>query len=200
MKDFSIININEAQTGKKLSKDFALKGDDWRTAVARHYLKALDARVEELGLNYEQCREAARLFKKGEFEKSLKKIWGSKVKVDERNENNGYTHIITYTISNYAMFTEIIDYTGLQYYRHEISAEYINIENPSYVLKKPLCIYIKKQQGDFAAQINAANKEGFASVPCAWIYDFLFVCFDGRDLSSSLSKYHLRLENKLGQS
>lgn len=198
MKDFSIININEAQTGKKLSKDFSLKGDDWHTEVARHYLKALDARVEELGLNYEQCRDAARLFKKGEFEKALKKIWGSKVKIDERNENNGYTHIITYTISNYAVFTEIIDYTSLQCYKHEISAEYIGVENPSYVLEKPLYIYIKRQQGDFTSQINTANKEGFMSVPCAWIYDFLFVGFDGRDLSSSLSKYHLKLENRLG--
>ena len=198
MKDFSTTNINEAQAEKKLSKDFALKGDDWHTEVARHYLKELDARVEALGLTYEQCREAARLFKKGEFEKSLKKIWGNKVKVDERNENNGYTHIITYTISNYATFTEIIDYTGLQHYRHEITAEYINVENPSYVLEKPLYISVKKQQSDFASQINVANKEGFVTVPCAWIYDFLFVGFDGRDLSSSLSKYHLKLETKLG--
>ena len=58
----SIHNIFEA-TDKKLSKDFEIIGSGYKADTAKAYLKALNLRQEELGLNYDDCRAAAKAFK-----------------------------------------------------------------------------------------------------------------------------------------
>lgn len=67
-------SIYEAKISTQLSKDFDVVGNDIAAVASRKFLKQLDEQVKQLRLDYEQCREAARLFKKGNFEGALKKI------------------------------------------------------------------------------------------------------------------------------
>ena len=72
----TIYSLIQESREEKLSNDFELvKKNPLNTTIARKYLKELDSRVATLGLTYEQCREAAKLFKLGSFEAALKKIW-----------------------------------------------------------------------------------------------------------------------------
>ena len=189
--------ITEAKSDKKLSKDFTLIGSDSKTDIARQYLKQLDDRMQELKLSYDQCREAAKLFKHCEFEHALKKIWGNKVKYDERNEENGYRTIRTYDVPGWAIYTETIETGVLGTYSHNIRIDFESVENPEYSLSNPISIYIKSKGTDFLAQREMANCDAFKNLSTAHIYNCLFVGFAGRDLSSALSRFHLKLSNKL---
>lgn len=192
----SIHNIFEA-TDKKLSKDFEIIGSGYKADTAKAYLKALNLRQEELGLNYDDCRTAAKAFKQGDFEKSLKIIWGNKVRIEEANLNDSLTTKRIYSIDGYAEFTETIEHSPLGGYIHSIKGEYFDNLTPSYGLGQVLYVAIKKMNSNNISYIEKINKEAFLSKPTAHIYNILFVGFEGRELTSSLSKVYLKLKNKL---
>ena len=192
----SIHNIFEA-TDKKLSKDFEIIGSGYKADTAKAYLKALNLRQEELGLNYDDCRAAAKAFKQGDFEKALKIIWGNKVRIEEVNLNDSLITKRIYSIDGYAEFTETIEHSPLGGYIHSIKGEYFDNLAPSYGLGQVLYVAIKKMNSNNISYIEKINKEAFLSKPVAHIYNILFVGFEGRELTSSLSKVYLKLKNKL---
>ena len=65
-------NINEMinEASEKLSRDFEV-GVNVLSNQTKAWLKALDAAVERYGLNCNDCREAAKKFKTGDFEGAL---------------------------------------------------------------------------------------------------------------------------------
>lgn len=206
MKNFSTDIIDEAKnTPKVLSKDFEVCGNGWHKDEARKWLKTLDARAEELGLDYNQCRDAAKLWRSGEFEKSLKKIWGQKVRVTDRNEDNGYTTIREYTVKGWAVYTEIIKRSALSGdYLHSITVHYDNLEFPQFPLTNPFYVYIKKKTtglnsspDSFIGQQKAADSKEWEK-RVAHIYNCLFVGDDVRDCAVTLSGYNIKHINKLG--
>lgn len=192
----SINNIFEA-TDKKLSKDFEIVGSGYKADVAKAYLKALAARQDELGLNYDVCREAAKVFKHGDFEKALKLIWGDKLRVEENNMSGSMVTKRSYYVEGYAEFTETIAYTDLGGYMHTITGEYMDNLTPSYSLGQVLSVIVKKSHGDPTVYAEKLNKESFMAKPTAHIYNILFVGFEGRELTTSLSKLYLKLKTKL---
>lgn len=182
---------------KKLSKDFELIGNpstDWKTKQAKNFLNILDERVASLGLTYDQCRSAAIKFKKGDFEGALKTIWKNKLRIESKNSENGYTSTYTYIIPGYGEFIEDISRSGLGQYSHTITGNYESIPTPSYGLSKVVELWLKKSDED---NIERSNMDLFRSKNTAAIYNILFVGFDTKDLSSVLSKFHIRLKNKL---
>ena len=188
-------SIYEAKTSTKLSKDFDVVGNDVATVTARKFLKQLDERVDQLGLDYEQCREAARLFKKGNFEGALKKIWGkSKVKVSTNHTNDGNIETYIYEVKDYATFTEKIIRKGISTWTHTITAVYVDNPTPSYPLGTVINAELKSSN---EREQELASLNAFAYRSTAAIYNILFVNMDGYDMSSILSKYHLKLRNKL---
>ena len=180
-----------------LSKDFEITAKDIKATAARKFLKELDARVSELGLDYEQCREAARMFKKGNFEGALKKIWGGrKVKTSQNHSNNGSVETYTYEVDGYATFTEKFIRNGLSY-SHTITAVYKDNPCPSKSLGTIIEVVLKPNSYDFEAAQERANREAFMNRSTAVIYNILFVNFDGYDMTSLLSRFCIKLRNKL---
>ena len=189
-----MISIYEAKIDK-LSKDFEVVGADIYSDQSRKFLKELDSRVNELGLTYDQCREAARLFKKCDFKGALIKIWGkSKVKISQLHSGDGTVEKYIYTVTGYGEFTEIITRKGMTQYTHGITATYVDNPTPSYPLGTVIGTSISK--GTERDQ-EMATKAAFAGRSTAAIYNILFVNMDGYDMSKVLSKHHLRLKNKL---
>lgn len=188
-------SIYEAKTPTQLSKDFDVVGNDISSVAARKFLKQLDARVKELGLNYEQCREAVRLFKKGDFEGALKKIWGkSKVKTSSNHSNDGLIETYIYDVNGYGTFTEKFVRKGLSMWSHTITAVYKDNPSPSYPLGTIISTDLKSNN---EREQELASLNAFARRSTAAIYNILFVNMDGYDMTSVLSKYHLKLRNKL---
>lgn len=180
---------------EKLSKDFEIVGNDLKSTIARKFLKRLDDCVAELNLSYDQCREAARLFKKGNFEASLKKIWGkSKVKTITNHSNDGLIETYIYEVIGYGTFTESFVRRGSSMLTHTITAVYIDNPTPSYPLGTVIRVELKS---DNEKQQELASLNAFAHRSTAAIYNILFVNMDGYDMTSVLSKYHLKLRNKL---
>lgn len=189
-----MISIYEANL-TKLSKDFEVVGNDIYSEQSRKFLKALNDRVNELGLDYEQCREAARLFKKCNFKGALEKIWGkTRVKTTQLHSEGGATEVYIYTVNGYGEFKEIISRKGLTQYTHGITAKYDDNPSPSYPLATVIGTSISK--GTEKDQ-EMATKEAFAGRSTAAIYNILFVNMDGYDMSKVLSKHHLKLKNRL---
>lgn len=189
-----MISIYEAKLSK-LSNDFEVVGNDIYSDQSRKYLKELNQRFADLKLDYEQCREAARLFKKGDFKGALMKIWGkSNVKVDQINSEGGSIETYIYTVKGYGEFKEAITRKGMTQYSHRITATYVDNPTPSFPLATIIdASSIKGSEKDQ----EIATKTAFASRSTAAIYNILFVCMDGYDMSKVLSKYHLKLKNKL---
>lgn len=188
-------SIYEAKTQTKLSKDFEVVSKDLKSVASRKFLKQLDERVEQLGLDYEQCREAARLFKKGNFEGALKKIWGkSKVKTSTNHSNDGLTETYIYEINGYGTFTERVVRKGISMWSHTITAVYVDNPTPSYPLGTIISAELKSNN---EREQELASLNAFAHRSTAAIYNILFVNMDGYDMTASLSKYHLKLRNKL---
>ena len=52
------INEVKQNTVENLSKDFEVRGNDWHQGVAKDFLKALDNRQRELGINKNKARVA----------------------------------------------------------------------------------------------------------------------------------------------
>lgn len=190
-------SIYEAKE-QKLSKDFEIIGNDIHSTAARKFLKQLDERVAELKLSYEQCREAARLFKKGDFEGALKKIWGkSKIKTSKLHSQDGNIETYIYDVGGYGTFTEKFIRKGMTMWSHTITAVYKDNPSPSYSLATVIGVELKSNTRDFDRMQELSTKESFLNRSTAAIYNILFVCMDGYDMTTVLSKYHLKLRNKL---
>jgi hypothetical protein len=185
------------ESDQLLSKDFELtKKNALNTSIAKKFLKRLNERVLELGLTYDQCREAAKLFKTGNFEAALRKIWKGKVKVTSNHINDGAIETYTYDINGYGSFTEKIARNS-KVYQHIITAKYIDNPYPSKALGTVIEVYEKANNLDFEALQEKANKEAFLHRSTAAIYNILFVNMDGHDMSAVLSKHNIKLKNKL---
>lgn len=179
----------------KLSKDFEIIGNDIYSMQSRSFLKKLDKKVEELGLTYDQCREAAKLFKKGDFKGALIKIWGkSKVKIEHLHNEGGTVEKYIYTVLGYGEFTESIT-RGREYW-HNIRAKYDANQTPSYALATIIDLALPRAKVNEKYQ-ELALKEAFMARSTAAIYNILFVNMDGYEMTKVLSKYHLKLRNKL---
>lgn len=190
-----MISIYEAKQNTILSKDFEVVGSDIYSVQSRKFMKQLDERVRELKLKYEQCRDAARLFKTGNFKAALEKIWGkNSVKTTELHSEGGSTETYVYTVDGYGEFRETISRKGMTQYSHKITAKYTDNPTPSFPLATVIDVNLPKS--DDRSQ-EAALKDAFAGRSTAAIYNILFVCMDGYDMSKVLSKYHLKLRTKL---
>ena len=194
MKNFNQYILESDQL---LSKDFELtKKNVLNTTIAKKFLKQLNERVLELGLTYDQCREAAKLFKQGNFEAALRKIWKSKVKVTSNHIKDGSIETYTYDVNGYGTFTERIARNS-KIYDHIITAKYVDNPYPSKALGTVIEVSERAGNSDFEAIQDKANKEAFLHRSTAAIYNILFVNMDGHDMSAVLSKHNIKLKNKL---
>lgn len=193
----TIYNLIRESKEQLLSKDFELtKKQPLNTTIARKFLKQLDSRMNELGLTYEQCREAAKLFKVGNFEAALRKIWKGKVKVTANHINDGAIETYTYDVIGYGTFIEKI-IRNSKHYEHTITAKYTENPYPSKSLGTVIEVSEKASNTDFEAVQDKANKEAFLHRSTAAIYNILFVNMDGHDMSAVLSKHNIKLKNRL---
>lgn len=194
MKNFNQYILESDQL---LSKDFELtKKNVLNTTIAKKFLKQLNDRVLELGLTYDQCREAAKLFKQGNFEAALRKIWKGKVKVTSNHIKDGAIETYTYDVNGYGTFTERIARNS-KIYDHIITAKYVDNPYPSKALGTVIEVSERASNSDFEAVQDKANKEAFLHRSTAAIYNILFVNMDGHDMSAVLSKHNIKLKNKL---
>lgn len=191
MKQFNNM-INEAS--ERLSRDFEV-GISVLSKQTKSWLKELDAAVEKLGLDYDKCRMAARQFKKGNFEEALKTIWGNKLEVDTmKSENGGNIVVKTYTIDEYATFTEKIEYKNGSFV-HTITGSYSETPTPGYSLGTVIAISGKGEPAEIELIDDRKTREALAARNTANIYNILFV---GCDIHSKfLSKPMLKLKNRL---
>ena len=191
MKNFNTI-ICEASD--RLSKDFEV-GVNVLSNQSRTWLKALDAAVEKWGLSYDQCRDAARKFKLGDFEGALKTIWKNKLDVEVRNsENGGNSTIKTYTIDEYATFTERIDYKNGSF-THSITGRYVANPTPGFSLGTIISVFGKGETHSVEMVDDKMTKEAMAARNTANIYNILFV---GCDIQGKfISKPMLKLKKSL---
>jgi hypothetical protein len=79
-------------------------------------------------------------------------------------------------------------------YSHSIRAKYDENPTPSFPLATVIdCSLAKSDEKEQEILV----KDAFAGRSTAAIYNILFVNMDGYDMSKVLSKYHLKLRNKL---
>ena len=184
--------INEAS--EKLSRDFEV-GVNVLSKQTKTWLKELDAAAEKLGLNYDDCRSAAKQFKTGDFEGALKTIWGNKLEVDVvKSENGGNSTTITYTVGDYAVFTEKIEYKNGTF-AHSITGRYSETPTPGYSLGTVISINGKADPSEVELIDDRKTREALSARNTANIYNILFV---GADIHSKfLSKPMLKLKKSL---
>lgn len=183
--------INEAS--EKLSRDFEV-GVNVLSNQTKTWLKRLDAEVARLGLDYGTCRTAARQFKTGDFEAALRTIWGNQLEIDTNKSDNGTKIVRTYTASDYAVFTEKIEYKNGSFV-HSITGRYSEIPNPGYSLGTVISVYGKGDSHNIEIDDDKAVRNALASRNTANIYNILFV---GCDIHSKfLSKPMLKLKKLL---
>lgn len=182
------------ESSEKLSRDFEVSTNIF-SKQTKTWLKELDERVETLGLTYDQCREAAKQFKTGDFESALKTIWKSKLEVDvKRSENGGNLTIRTYTISGYATFTEQIAYKNGTFI-HSITGQYEETPTPGFSLGTIIYVNGKAQPHEFEIVDDAETKKALSARNTANIYNILFV---GCDIHSKfITKPMLKLKKPL---
>lgn len=190
MKQFNTI-INEVS--EKLSRDFEV-GINVLSKQTKNWLKILDAAVEKLGLNYDDCRTAAKQFKLGDFEGALKTIWGKQLEVDTIKYDNGTITIKTYTAADYAVFTERIEYKNGSFI-HTITGKYSEIPTPGFSLGTIISVIGKAEGNDIEIIDDRKTREALAARNTANIYNILFV---GCDIHSKfISKPMLKLKKSL---
>jgi hypothetical protein len=191
MKTFNEI-ICEASD--RLSKDFEV-GVNVLSNQTRTWLKNLDAAMERWKLSYDQCRDAARKFKLGDFEGALKTIWKGKLDVEVKNsENGGNTTVKTYTIDGYATFTERIEYKNGSF-SHSITGRYDENPTPGYSLGTIISVYGKGEGHNVENVDDRMTKEALSARNTANIYNILFV---GCDIQGKfISKPMLKLKKSL---
>lgn len=178
----------------RLSKDFEV-GVNVLSNQTRAWLKTLDSAVEKWKLSYDQCRDAARKFKLGDFEAALKTIWKNKLDVEVKNsENGGNLTIKTYTIDGYATFTERIEYKNGSF-AHSITGRYDENPTPGYSLGTVISVFGKGEGHNVESVDDRMTKEALAARNCANIYNILFV---GCDIQGKfISKPMLKLKKSL---
>lgn len=188
--------INEmiCEASERLSRDFEV-GINVLSNQTKTWLKTLDSRVATLGLKYDDCREAARKFKTGDFEGALKTIWGKRLEVDTvKSENGGNVTTITYTAGDYAVFTERIEYKNNAFI-HSITGKYSETPTPGYSLGTIISVSGKAEQSDIEMADDRATRSALSARNTANIYNILFV---GCDVHSKfLSKPMLKLKKSL---
>lgn len=191
MKTFNDIICESAD---RLSKDFEV-GVNVLSNQTRTWLKTLDSAVEKWKLSYDQCRDAARKFKLGDFETALKTIWKNKLDVEVKNsENGGNLTIKTYTIDGYATFTERIEYKNGSF-AHSITGRYDENPTPGYSLGTIISVFGKGEGHNVESVDDRMTKEALAARNCANIYNILFV---GCDIQGKfISKPMLKLKKSL---
>ena len=189
-------NINEliCESSTKLSRDFEVI-DNALSNQTKSWLKYLDAAVEHYNLTYDKCREAAKKFKLGDFEGALKTIWGNKLDVETtKSENGGNTTIKIYTIPNYAVFTEKIEYKNNAFV-HLITGTYDENPTPGYSLGTIIAISGKGENNEIELIDDRKTREALSGRNTANIYNILFV---GVDIHSKfISKPLLKLKKPL---
>lgn len=189
-------NINEMinEASAKLSRDFEV-GVNILSNQTKAWLKALDTAVERYGLNYDNCREAARKFKTGDFEGALKTIWGNKLEVDiTKSENGGNITTKVYTAADYAVFTEKIEYKNGTFV-HTITGTYSETPTPGYSLGTIIAISGKAESNVIELVDDRKTREALSARNTANIYNILFV---GSDIHSKfISKPMLKLKKTL---
>lgn len=195
MKQFNNM-INEAS--ERLSRDFEV-GNYALATQTKAWLKELDKAVEKYGLTYDDCRAAAKKFKKGDFEGALRTIWGKDLDVQvEKSENGGNVTVKTYTAGEYAVFTERIEYKNGAFngaFIHNITGKYSETPTPGYSLGTIASITGKADGADIELIDDRKLREALAARNTANIYNILFV---GCDIHSKfLSKPMLVLKKYL---
>lgn len=189
MKTFNMI-----YEGKDLlSRDFEV-GQTPFAKQTKSWLKCLDSAVEENGLTYDKCREAAKKFKHGDFEGALKNIWGKKLEVEVKNsENGGSSKTKYYEIAGYASFIEKVEYKNNSYIG-SITGSYVNCSTPGYSLGT-VVTFSGKGEGDIEILADKACTAAMQARNTANIYNILFV---GVDVPSKIiSKPMLKLKKSL---
>ena len=191
MRKFNDI-INEES--EKLSRDFEV-GINVLSKQTKTWLKQLDSRVDQLGLSYDKCRSAAKQFKNGDFEGALKTIWGKKLEIDiVKSENGGNQTVKTYTVGEYAVFTEKIGYKNDSFV-HSITGKYTEVPTPGFSLGTVINVYGKSEGSDIELIEDRKTREALSMRNTANIYNILFV---GCDIHSKfLSKPMLKLKKSL---
>lgn len=188
--------INEmiCEASERLSRDFEV-GVNALSKQTKTWLKELDAAVERLGLDYDKCREAARLFKTGDFEGALRNIWGNRLEVDiTKSENGGNTTTRVYTAGDYATFTEKIEYKNGTF-AHSIIGRYTETPTPGYSLGTIIAISGKADPAEVELVDDRQTRAALSARNTANIYNILFV---GADIHSKfLSKPMLKLKKSL---
>lgn len=188
--------INEmiCEASEKLSRDFEV-GKNVLSKQTKDWLKELDNAVEKHGFSYEQCRDAAKKFKLGDFEGALKTIWGKKLDIEiENSENGGNIKNIIYTVHGYGIWKEHIEYKG-ESYVHIITGTYVNCPNPGYSLGTVISVHGKSIPSIIEVTDDKMTREALSSRNTANIYNILFV---GCDIHSKfLSKPMLKLKKSL---
>ena len=184
--------INEAS--EKLSRDFEI-GVNVLSNQTKAWLKELDSAVERNGLNYDDCRKAAKQFKQGDFESALKTIWGKKLEIDvTKSENGGNITNKVYTAGDYAVFTERIEYKNGTYV-HSITGRYSETPTPGYSLGTIIAFSGKAEPNEIELIDDRKTREALAARNTANIYNILFV---GCDIHSKfISKPMLKLKKTL---
>lgn len=193
--------INEVNSNPLLSRDFELiQGrQPMINTQAKKYLKHIDDAAAKYKINYNKAREAAKLFKMGDLEGALRKVWGNKLEVETVNaEENGHTTTTTYTIDCYGTFTDKITRKGPDFYSRSITATYNDNPNPGFALSSVFYVDVKRNGNNFEGQIERATLDAFRSVPCALIYNILFTCWDSTNISTICSPLYIKLRKKLG--
>lgn len=182
------------ESNDRLSKDFEV-GVNVLSNQTRTWLKTLDSAVEKWKLSYDQCRDAARKFKLGDFETALKTIWKNKLDVEVKNsENGGNLTIKTYTIDGYATFTERIEYKNGSF-AHSITGRYEENPTPGYSLGTIISVFGKGEGHNVESVDDRMTKEALSARNCANIYNILFV---GCDIQGKfISKPMLKLKKSL---
>lgn len=182
------------ESSDRLSKDFEV-GVNVLSNQTRTWLKNLDAAMERWKLSYDQCRDAARKFKLGDFEGALKTIWKGKLDVEVKNsENGGNSTTKTYTIDGYATFTERIEYKNGSF-AHSITGRYDENPTPGYSLGTIISVYGKGEGHNVENVDDRMTREALSARNTANIYNILFV---GCDIQGKfISKPMLKLKKSL---
>jgi len=190
-------SINEAKRiTEKLSSDFETQGKDWHTDEAKRFLKQLDARQDELGITKEKAREAVKAFWSGDFPGALKLIWGNKVRMEKTNAAGGIQTIITYTIPNWGVYTEVFDYSGFNTYVHKITLSLDENPEPDFYLSSVYSCYCKRKGTDFVADQRREDAAAW-KVRVSKIWNCLFVGFESRSLADVIGPYYCHLTNPI---
>lgn len=184
--------INEAS--EKLSRDFEV-GNNVLSNQTKTWLKKLDSESARMGFDYATCRRAARTFKEGDFEGALRTIWGNLLDVDvTKSADGGNSTVITYTVSDYAVFTEKIEYRNGSFI-HVITGRYSEVPNPGYSLGTVISVSGKADGHNIELVDDRMTRQALAARNTANIYNILFV---GCDIHSKfLSKPMLKLKKPL---